>query len=119
MGNAYLWECDICEHQVETSGPWEFYRDKLGRRKKYRPPFVDGDEVVEAGVSGLSAEMYCFTCDKITDRIIIEYKVPIKDSLNVKPDTPEPREKYLKTDAIKCRTCSNTTLLLENDKALL
>lgn len=118
MGNDYLWKCDVCCHKVITSGPSEFYRNKFGRRKKYKPPFINGDEAIEAGVSGLSAELYCSTCDKIADRIIIEYKVPIKDSLSVKSSMPEPRGKYLKTDAIKCLTCGNTKLLLGSDKSI-
>ena len=114
MASVYLWKCSNCEYEVETSGPWEFYRDKAGRRKQYPRPYINGDDAVEAGVSGLSAKLYCPVCDKVADRIIVEYKVPIKD-LTPLAGTPEPMEKYLKTDTINCRTCGNTKMLLGVD----
>jgi len=70
MGAAYSHTCNECGHVVRTSGPWEFYRDKEGKRKPYGHPAPTSREAAEAGIYGLSAELYCPECGKTYDIII-------------------------------------------------
>ncbi len=113
MGAGYLWRCGTCDYEVRTSGPWEFFRDKKGRRKFFGHPCPISDEAVEAGISGLSAVLYCPICDRTADRIIVEYKNPvIDDKISIWLGMPEPKEKYQKSGAVKCRKCGNTDMVL-------
>lgn len=112
MGAAFIWRCDKCGHTVRTNGPWEFYRDKNGKRKFFGHPFPVSEEAVEAGIAGLSAVLYCPVCDRTTNRIIVEYETPT-DELSVWIDGVKPQDKYLKPDAVKCRKCGNSKLLLD------
>lgn len=38
MGGFWDCVCDNCGYKVETSGPWDFYRDTEGKRKTYGHP---------------------------------------------------------------------------------
>jgi hypothetical protein len=59
MGSWYKLKCDNCGYSVNTSGPWEFYRDSEGKRKPYGHPVPTSKEAEESGIHGLTGELYC------------------------------------------------------------
>lgn len=62
MGAWYAHKCDNCQFEVHTDGPWEFYRDKKGRRKIYGHPEPASQEAAECGIAGLTGRLYCPKC---------------------------------------------------------
>lgn len=112
MGAGYIHACDKCGYEVSTSGPWEFYRDSKGKRKDYGHPVPFSDEAKEAGIYGLSAQLYCKQCDAVHDLIVVEYKHAGKDTLGLWSGQWEPKGEYLEPDAAKCPKCGSADLLL-------
>ena len=79
MGAHYTYRCEACGHEVSTSGPWEFYRDEQGRRQAYGHPVPCSKEAARRGVYGLSGELYCPTCDRVFDLVLVEFKQPVRN----------------------------------------
>jgi len=108
MGAIYTLICDHCGHKITTSGPWEFYRDEKGKIKPYGHPIPASAEAAERGVYGLRADMYCPKCGKIRSVILVEYKKPCHDSLEMWSGRCEEDKKE-----VKCPVCGSTNLILE------
>lgn len=81
MGAWYSHKCDNCDYEVHTEGPWEFYRDKNG-------------------IAGLTGRLYCSNCDKVSDIILVEFKKPTTDSMEVWGGIAEPTDDYQKEGAV-------------------
>jgi hypothetical protein len=81
MGASYRHTGDRCGYAVETSGPWEFYRDQAGMRQPYGHPVPRSREAKERGIAGFSALMYCTICDQVVDVIVQEYPTAIGEAL--------------------------------------
>jgi len=112
MGAAYSHTCNECGHVVRTSGPWEFYRDKEGKRKPYGHPAPTSREAAEAGIYGLSAELYCPECGKTYDIIIVEFKEPTSDTLRLWSGQCEPKDDFKEEGAVRCPGCGRSDLIL-------
>ncbi len=117
MGAWYSHKCDNCSYEVQTDGPWEFYRDKNGKRKPYGHPIPCSTEAEESGIAGLSGSLYCSKCDHVSEMILVEFKKPTNEKLHVWDGRLEPEDKYKKEGAVKCPKCGNTDLLFgENNE---
>jgi hypothetical protein len=57
--NRYEYACSHCNYFIETSGPWPYYR--RNNRKAGKPESID---VTSEPIYGLTAKIYCPTCDK-------------------------------------------------------
>lgn len=114
LGAWYSHECDNCGYTVNTQGPWEFYRDKEGTRKPYGHPGPTSLEAEKRGISGLCGIFYCNKCDAIFEAIIVEFKKPTRESLDVWRRTPEPKDECEKREKIECPVCGNTKLLFDD-----
>jgi hypothetical protein len=77
MGAGYRHTCDRCSYTIDTSGPWEFYRDLLNQRKPYGHPGPMSQEAEERGVAGYYAIMYCLVCNQKVDVILQEFRPPV------------------------------------------
>jgi hypothetical protein len=115
MGSGFNLVCDNCQYSVETSGPWEFYRDEKGRRQDFGHPSPVSDEAARRGVYGLFGKLYCSTCNKVVTVILVEFTEPCRDSLKLWSGECEPQEKFLKDDAVVCPKCKSKYLILEPD----
>lgn len=83
MGSSNNFICNKCDFSFSTSGPWEFYRDKKGNSKPYGHPVPISAEAEKAGITGLTADVFCLTCmENINNFILVEYKKPVKDQNN-------------------------------------
>jgi len=116
MGAGYRIQCDKCGHVVQTSRPWEFYRDAKGRAKDYGHPQPSSDEASIAGIAGLRAMLYCPDCDKTSEVIIVEFKTSSKDALAVWSGRCEPMDEYCREDAVKCPQCRGANMLMVPDE---
>ncbi len=112
MGIEYAHRCNKCRYMVYTSGPWEFYRDSEGGRKRYRRPRLSAEEARERGIYGFDADLYCSKCEKNYDLILVEYKQPTYDVGAAQKLEREPKDEF-KNEKPKCPACGNTSLLLE------
>jgi DNA-directed RNA polymerase subunit M/transcription elongation factor TFIIS len=116
MGAGFAFTCGKCGYTVQTSGPWEFYRNAKGERKDYGHPSPRSKEAERQGVYGLSGELYCAHCDKVFDVILVEYKEPAREALGVWTGGCEPKDEYKDPDAVKCPQCGSTALVLEPEE---
>jgi len=82
MGAGYKFKCNKCKYFFNTSGPWEFYRDKRGKIKPYGHPAPMSREAVKMGISGFHGDLYCVKCDKVYEVILIDYDVPDTDPVS-------------------------------------
>lgn len=116
MGATYTHRCDHCGYTVITSGPWEFYRDSSGARHFYGSPAPISEEAKTSGISGLSGQVYCTTCDKVYDLVLIELKTPTHHPWVIWIVTAEPDD-YKQNGVVTCPECGNTNLALspQND----
>ena len=114
MGAWYTHKCDNCDYEVHTEGPWEFYRDKKGRRKMYGHPGPASQEAADCGIAGLTGRLYCPECDKVSEVVLVEFKKPAGKSLEVWGGMAEPLDEYKKEDAVKCPKCGNTKLVFDD-----
>ncbi|MFW6035856.1 MAG: hypothetical protein ACOCRZ_06335 [Halothermotrichaceae bacterium] len=112
MGSVYVHTCSNCGYTVETSGPWEFYRDSEGKRKLYGHPAPVSEEARERGIYGLSAKIYCPECDNVHDLIIVEYKKSTDNTLQVWLGECEPKN----TEVPECPGCGNRKLVFVPDE---
>ena len=112
MGSGYLFTCDKCGHKVATSGPWEFYRDKQGKRKDYGHPVPVSREAGRAGIHGLYGTLYCVECGKTCEVILVEFKTPAREAMDVLFGRCEPKAEYQKDDAVTCLDCGGADLIL-------
>ena len=110
MASGYWFKCDNCGYSFETSGLHEFYRDRQGNRKPYGHPCAISMEAQMSGIHGLSADLYCPTCDKVHDLVVVEYKRPTGDTNAMRAGRCEPSEDSPKE--VKCPDCGNTELVL-------
>ena len=119
MGASFSHQCDNCGYTVNTSGPWEFYRDKNGVKKPYGHPVPTSKEAEDNGIKGLYGTFYCSKCDKTFESIIVEYKKSTKHSLDVWGGMAEPLDEY-KNLILKCPDCGNIDLLTDasNEKLI-
>ncbi|MFP4015896.1 MAG: hypothetical protein ACLFUI_02585 [Halanaerobiales bacterium] len=113
MGTCYIHQCNNCAYIVRTSGPWGFYRDSDGSRKLYGHPEPMSEEAKERGIYGLSAKVYCPDCDKVHDLIIVEFKNPSDNSLDVWLGNYEPDDME---NEVNCPDCGNTRLVFVPDE---
>ena len=90
MGAGYQFQCSSCDFKAETSGPWEFYRDKEGRRLDYGHPCPVSEAARSAGIAGLYADMFCLDCGEASEHILVEYIRPAS-SLQVWTFAAEPK----------------------------
>jgi len=112
MGAGFKHICSSCGYSIETSGPWEFYRDRGGNRHPYGHPCPVSDTAAESGIYGLSGEVYCPTCDKVFDVVLVEFKEPSQNTLSVWSGRCEPAEKFKKKGAVQCPQCGDSHLIL-------
>lgn len=112
MGAQYSLKCDRCGFHVTTSGPWEFYRDEKGRRKKYGHPTPASEEAAEAGIYGLYGNLYCRQCGRTYQLILTEFKKPSRNALDVWSGQCEPKGKYQEEGAVHCPECGREDLVL-------
>jgi DNA excision repair protein ERCC-4 len=68
--NTYQYSCTHCNYFIETSGPWPYY----GRKK---PGKLGLTNDISEPIHGLTAKIYCPTCDKEKNYIIAEYQTPL------------------------------------------
>lgn len=113
MGTGYIHKCSHCAYIFRTSGPWEFYRDKNGKRKPYGHPAPISKQARERGIYGLSADIYCPECDSVHDLVIVEFKKPNDNSLDVWTGNFEPVNEE---DDVKCPECGNRRLVFVPDE---
>jgi ribosomal protein S27E len=114
MGAEFVHKCDKCGYSVSTSRPWEFYCDNKGMRKQYGHPVPFNKEAENAGIYGLTANVYCEKCDKVIRNIIlVEFKKPARESLSVWAGKCEPKDEYKGRRAVMCPKCGNSNLILE------
>lgn len=113
----FIYQCSKCKKKFNTSGPWEFYRNKKGNRIPFGHPGPINKEAQLSGVDGLFADMLCLDCGKEVNIIIEEYyKQPahskgFKDFLaflfgKIKEDDDKPR----------CPNCKGDNLFLSNNE---
>ena len=100
MGAGFVHNCDNCGYSVNTSGPWEFYRDKEGNRKPYGHPGPMSREAKKRGIWGFSEDQYCPKCDEVFDVIVVEFAGPNQRWA--------PKDEYKK---IKCPKCGVRNLI--------
>lgn len=112
MGTTFSHRCNNYGYIVNTSGPWEFYRDKKGNRKHYGHPIPMSKESAESGIKGLTGKFYCNKCDKEFEAIIVEFKKSTTNSLDVWGGMAEPLDEY-KESTVKCPDCGNSELLFD------
>ena len=72
MPPYFRFKCNCCGHQVETSGPHEFYRDREGRLKPCGHP-LPTKEALERGIAGLYLDLYCTECGEVSSVVTVEY----------------------------------------------
>jgi len=113
VGSSYRHRCDGCGYEVSTSGAWEFYRDRRGRRRPYGHPVPRSETARRRGIYGLSVEVYCPGCDKVSDAVLVEFVKPCHESIMVWSGQCEPKEEFRREDAVRCPRCGSTDLLLE------
>ncbi len=117
MGSFYSHKCDHCNYEVQTDGPWAFYRDRNGKRKLYGR--LPSQEAQECGRVGSSGSLYCSKCDLVSEMILEEFKKP-KKNMDVGEGRLELKDEYKNNDAIKCPRCGNKQLLLgDNNKIVV
>ena len=112
MGAEFSHTCFCCGYSVKTSGPWEFYRDEGGDRYFCGHPCFIFAEAAQLEIHGLSGEVYCPTCDKVFDLVLVEFKEPARDAISVWSGQCEPQEKYKKKGSVRCPQCGNSHLIL-------
>src|SRR5947209_6699930 len=113
MGSGYSHRCDRCAYLVETSGPWEFYRDQAGARIPYGHPIPNSREAQERGIAGFSARMYCRVCDNVVDVIVQEYPTALGHPVQAWLSASNER---LEGKSAHCPSCGGTELVLSGDK---
>jgi len=89
MAAINKWECLSCDFMVETSGPWEFYRDENGDRRPYGHPHALSKEAKMKGVKGFYVHGYCTQCDTVKDALTREFNTPVHDGWWHKSDNEE------------------------------
>lgn len=112
MGAAYQLRCNKCGHAVSTSGPWEFYRDAQGQVKDYGHPVPCSKEAKQCGIAGLRASLYCPDCDKVSEVVIVEFKEPSRQALDVWSGRAEPKDEYMREEGVRCPACQGSRLVL-------
>ena len=108
MGRSITYGCNSCGHTVTFSGPWEFYRDAKGRRKPYGHPVPVSREAENRGICGLSAQMYCPSCHRGVDIIVVEFTEPVVETLSVWSRAWRPKPAYSDWEskiAYRCPEC--------------
>ncbi|MFW6287237.1 MAG: hypothetical protein ACOC2J_00630 [bacterium] len=113
MGENYTYQCSECEKKFNTSGPWEFYRNKEGKRMPYGFPGPLTQEARLRGVEGFFADMLCLDCGNEVNVIIEEFNRRPVESKGFKGFS-----KFLsmikkeKEGKIRCPNCKSTNLFL-------
>ena len=74
MGAGTEWKCNNCGYTINTSGPWEFYRNAVGRRGVYGHPKPTSKEAAQTGIKGYFVKWYCPNCRTVEDSVEIEFK---------------------------------------------
>ena len=68
----YEYSCSHCNYFIETSGPWPYYGKNT--RRLCRQGYTGS---IHEPIHGLIAQIYCPTCDKEKEYVIVEYKTPL------------------------------------------
>jgi hypothetical protein len=113
MGCWFNWECDSCEYEFTTEGPWEFYRDERGRRRDYGHPSPASPEAEQRGIYGFWGKLYCPDCDAVKNVIIVEFREPCRGALGAWFGGSEPRPEYASGDRPVCPKCKGKRLMMD------
>jgi hypothetical protein len=111
MGAGFIIRCSKCEFSVTTSGPWEFYRNWIGKRKPYGHPGPINFIAKMRGIFGFSGILYCLHCDEIFDVILSEFKKPIKDGSSPWGDDHELKDEFKEEKKAQCPKCGNRDMI--------
>lgn len=97
----YKYFCNNCHYFIETNGPWPYVREGKSER-----PYRVLHETHSGPIHGLTADVYCPSCDKKKEHNIVEYEKPLTS-----PDeiwlTELPRKKRM-----VCHRCKNPVFLI-------
>lgn len=98
---TYKYSCNNCHYFIETSGPWSYTRE--GKTKK---PHRVLYETYSGSIHGLTADVFCPSCDKKKRYHIVEYEKPLtsRDEIWL---TELPRKKRM-----ICQRCKNPVFLI-------
>ncbi|MFP4661861.1 MAG: hypothetical protein ACLFPF_06720 [Halanaerobiales bacterium] len=116
MGENFTYQCSKCEKKYNTSGPWEFYRNKEGKRMPYGFPGPVTQEARFSGVEGLFADMLCLDCGNEVNVIIEEFNRRAVESKGFKGFS-----KFMsilkkeKESAVRCPNCKSVNLFLSEE----
>ena len=120
MGASYKFKCSNCKYSFNTSGPWEFYRDKKGKIKPYGHPEPMSNEAVKMGISRFFGELYCVKCDKIYEVILVDYDNPDKNPVSAWRKAAIQKSTHL---FVECSECESTEMVftpyLENREKII
>ncbi len=105
--NTYEYSCSHCNYFIETSGPWPYYGKDTKKRVTPGQFYMPADPI-----RGLTARVYCPTCDKEKDYIIVQYKIPL-----MKPDDVWLEDMPRKT-RMNCRKCGQAVYLILPEKSI-
>lgn len=122
MGAGFIIRCSKCGHSVSTSGPWEFYRNWIGKKKPYGHPGPTSWWAKRRGIYGLSEILYCAHCDETFDIIVSEFKKPIKDGSSPwLRDERDLKDEFKNKENPQCPKCGHRDMILcceEGDKII-
>jgi len=111
----FTYQCSECEKKYNTSGPWEFYRNKKGNRIPYGHPTPINEEAKLSGIDGLFADMLCLDCGNEVNVIIEEFNRRPVHSKGFKGLFAFLRaNKEKDVDKPKCPNCKGNNLFLSN-----
>lgn len=112
MWKNYGYRCSECGKEYNTSGPWEFYRNRKGERIPYGHPGPLTEEARLSGIHGFFANMLCLDCGREVDVILEDfYKQPTGFIESLKRLWKKDDE-----NEIRCPHCKSTDLLLDKEE---
>lgn len=115
MGVGWRFKCNFCDFQVTTFGAWEFYRDEQNELKYYGHPIatIKGKK---RGISGLAGTFFCLDCMQNVEVIIVEFKNPSFDAVEVWGGKVELKEKHKAHQHNICPDCGSQRIILHPPK---
>lgn len=119
MRDNFTYQCSECEKKYNTSGPWEFYRNKKGDRIPYGHPGPINKEAEMKGIDGFFADMLCLDCGKEVNVIVEEFNRRPVSSKGLKGFFAFLTGKNKKGDGkVSCPNCKGNNLFLSDKKKL-
>lgn len=117
MSENYLYQCSECGQKYNTSGPWEFYRNKKGARIPYGFPGPLTEEARLRGIHGFFADMLCLDCGKEVNVILEDfYQRPKKGFIESLKNIWNKDCNNSNSTEIKCPNCESSNLFLVKEK---